>query len=198
MNVRQPVDFEEIVEEVKSYSSPVDGHKPLEIQSVEPLKDVMDELIHGLAKRGVEPEKCAFWMHPETKNDYLDSLNATGQFQSPSAAFRGRPILTANTMPKDHILFAAPDAIALGGKVYNPLCVGYAQLHDVHPEVKEEFDEKWEQFVEAADDIDERLGLDYDYADREDRKEHVRELWLENKLTFMAGVPVIKSEAINE
>nr|ADE29229.1 conserved hypothetical protein [uncultured virus] len=196
-STRPPVDFEQIIREVKNYSSPMD-QKPLEIQAVEGAKEAMTKLIHGLAKRGVDHKKCVFWIHPETKRDLIAGLRTSHQFESVPEAFRGRPILQENTMPENYILFGAPDAIALGGKVYNPLCVAYAQLHDIHPEQKKKFNQKWERFVDMADDIDEQLDIEHNYDSEEDKKKYVRKLWSNSKAKFVAGVPIIKTEKTDD
>lgn len=190
-------DFEQIVEKARNYTSQIGGHEPLEVQSSESVRHVMEELVFRLEDRGIKQSKCMFWIHPEVSHELLEQSNPVHLSKSSLKVWGGQPIIE-RSLPEGHILYAAPNAIGLGGKIYNPRAVAYAQLHDIHPEKKNEFDEKWERFVEIADDIDQSLGLDYEYADAEDRKEHVRELWLDNKVTFTAGVPVIQSDTIHD
>jgi len=194
MSLGQPsVDFRKILRRIKNYDDVVGGHEPLEIETVDDVSDVMMDLMAGMAERNVELEKCVFWMNPETSY----TLRKDMEYIPRQEGFRGRPIRIDETVPKDHILFAAPDALSLDGKVYNPLAVGYAQVHEIHPDDKDEFDEKWEQYQEMADDIDEAFNLP-SRDNEQSRKERIRELWADGKVRFIANVPVVLSEGLQE
>lgn len=128
--MREAVDMGEVVKSIKNYEALEGMQRPAHIGSDADLPDVMLDLMAAMHERGVNPEKCVYWMHPST----LKELQADEElvFMAGSDAFRGRPIRTQSTMPDDCILFMAPDAVGLGGKVYNPLIIAYAERYETY------------------------------------------------------------------
>lgn len=129
--MREAVDMGEIVKSIKNYEA-LDGMKrPAHIGSDKELPDVMMDLMKAIHDRGVNPEKCVYWMHPGTHNELV--ANEEMMVTRHDDGFRGRPIRTDPQMPEDCILFMAPDAVGLGGKVYNPLIIAYAERYETYP-----------------------------------------------------------------
>lgn len=129
MTIRGAVDFAKIVNSIRCYEPPSDGlNSPfsLDASSVEPNHMTLTTLIEAIVKRDYEPEMCAFYFHP---NNYNRLIQQDGMMVLPPGdSFQGRPIRTHPTMPEDCILFMAPDAVSLGGKVYHPGMIAYADL----------------------------------------------------------------------
>jgi len=121
------VDMEAVVQGVLEYDA-LDGMKgPAQVDSTEQLTDVLTDLIHAISMRGVSPDKCQFYMHPVTHNELMEKMAEVNAMLHPSG-FKGRPIKMSPGIPEDVILFMAPDAVSLAGKVYNPLVIAYARL----------------------------------------------------------------------
>lgn len=130
--MREAVDMGEVVKSIKNYEA-LDGMKrPAHIGSDKKLPDVMMDLMAAIHKRGVNPEKCVYWMHPSTHKE-LREEEETVVMAAGQEAFRGRPIRTHPEIPDDCILFMAPDAVGLGGKVYHPLIIAYAERYETYP-----------------------------------------------------------------
>lgn len=125
--VSQIVDMAEVTEKIRSYDDPV-GKGVAHVTGDEDLPHVLTELVYVMHNRGVDPCKCAYYMHPSVRTDLLDHETMTHAHTL--GGFKGRPIYTDGGIPDDVVLFMAPDAVGMGGKVYNPLAIGYADLHD--------------------------------------------------------------------
>jgi hypothetical protein len=123
----EPVDMEVIAENVRSYTDPAGQFDTLEVETERPYQQVLNDLIYEMEKRGVGAEKCVFYMSHNTHYNIADELDMLLHFGS-IQSFKKRPIKQHTTMPDDIILFADPDSIGMGGKVYNPLGVVYAEV----------------------------------------------------------------------
>jgi hypothetical protein len=126
--MRKAIDFEEIVKSVRQYIPPQGFDSPFALDStdVKANPKTLTTLIGGIYKRDYDPKKCAFYMHPTTYRDLIDYDDMV-TFQN-DYSFQGRPIRTHPTIPEDCILFMAPDAVSLGGKLYHPDMIAYADL----------------------------------------------------------------------
>lgn len=129
--VRESVDFKEITKSIRHYIPPDPGlDSPYSIDATDTgvSPQVLTGLIHGIEKRNYDPGKCAFYISPETFTQlrYHDELLYVPAGRG--NAFKGRPIRTDPTVPDDVVLFIAPDAVSLGGKIYHPGMIAYADL----------------------------------------------------------------------
>jgi hypothetical protein len=124
MNNENAVDFSEIMDSVESYDSPSGMTEPVAVNCDGDITRTMTELIYAIENRGVNSQKCAFYLHPVT----LDCIwkETFPDISSPVYQYENRVIKTNCTMPKSSALFCAPDCITLGGKVINPLGVAYS------------------------------------------------------------------------
>lgn len=129
--MREAVNFEEIAESVRSYVPPDEFlGSPFTIcaPSEDFGSDLLVRLMQAIEKRDYSVEKCQFYMHPDT----FEELRQSKEFQHINLgslnAIHGRPVRTHHTIPRDFIMLAAPDAIGLGGEVYVPRMIAYADL----------------------------------------------------------------------
>jgi hypothetical protein len=128
MLTQDAINFEQIVESIRTFDSPI-PKEPAHVESSDSVRDTMMDLIEAIHKRDFAPEKCAYYMHPTKANELLDEIVPdawTGTRTDTNPTFQNRPIRTHPTIPEDVILFLAPDAITLGGKIYAPEIIAYA------------------------------------------------------------------------
>jgi len=123
--IQDAIDFSDIVTSIKAHQDPV-SNGVVHIKRLEDIRDTLTELFYEIQKRNYNPKKCAYYMHPQTADKLYESDHM--RFIEPGEVpeFQGRPIRIHPTIPEDVILFLAPNAIGLGGKVYNPEIVAYA------------------------------------------------------------------------
>ena len=118
------VDFENIVDEIRSYSSAL-AEEISHVERGDNLRDTMIDLIYEIEKKDYDYRKCAFYMNPVTANELYDMWDFTYSVEE-DVTIHGRPIKTHATIPEGLILFFAPDAISMGGKIYHPEMIAYA------------------------------------------------------------------------
>jgi len=122
------VNFEDVVKAIRDYETDVMGG-PVHIDRQDPIIDTMIDLMHEIEKRDYASAKCAYYMHPVTADSVFEEQienNWVSHDMGENARVHGRPIRTHATIPQDVILFLAPDAISLGGKIYHPEIIAYA------------------------------------------------------------------------
>jgi len=121
------IDMTQVVESVKSYE-PKDGIAgPVQVSSDGPIRDAIAELIHGIHKRGFDPDECAFYMSPVVASK-IHEENADGPLLTRADKYRGYPIRRHHDIPDHLIMFMSPKAASLGGKIYDPACIAFAEL----------------------------------------------------------------------
>jgi hypothetical protein len=125
MLTQDAINFEQIVESIRTFDSPVPG-KPAHVEASDSIRDTMADLFHSIHKRDYNPDKCAYYMHPTTAKELYQSDEMMYIDVGEVPEFHGRPIRTHPTIPEDVTLFLAPDAITLGGKIYAPEIIAYA------------------------------------------------------------------------
>jgi len=128
MLTEDAINFEQIVESIRTFDSPI-PKEPAHVEPSESVIDTMIDLIHEIEKRDFRAEKCAFYLHPAKANELFNEQvenNWMSHEMGTNATVHGRPIRTHPTIPEDVILFLAPDAISLGGNIYTPHIIAYA------------------------------------------------------------------------
>lgn len=124
------VDMEKITNSVRSYAPPSDGlGSPYAIDATDAgvSPRLLTDLMEAIYGRGHDVEKCVFYLSPKNYNDLIQREDMMHVGVS-SGAFKGREIRVNHTMPDSAVLFMAPDAVGLGGRVYFPKMVAYADL----------------------------------------------------------------------
>lgn len=136
---QEAVDFSSIITNIESYAPPdpdsdididVDMLSPLKVPHTDRYADTLRDMMFGITRRDIDPDVCAFYMHPtaqerlstEIRGSAGSSINLITQ---PSHSYLGRPIRLHRTIPKGRLLCFAPDAIGLGGQIYNPRTISY-------------------------------------------------------------------------
>ena len=122
------VDVETLVGNIKTYDGPAGSDVERVGHTDDNLPDTLIRLIYRMERRDVSPDKCAFYLHPETQRQLVDEIEEHTHTPGGYHRYNGRPIKTHPGIPKDTVLFLAPDAVALGGKVYNPRPIAYVEL----------------------------------------------------------------------
>jgi hypothetical protein len=162
--MRRALNMGKVVKNITEYDDIAD-QDVLRIETDEGGIRAMEELMARMHKRGVDPSKCVFYMHPDRFHDVQDEM----MYAVSTGGFKGRPVRLHDEVPLDLILFLAPDAVAMGGKVYNPLPVGYARLEGVEteePASEEKIVEGIEQLANGQtatkEELDEALNWEVD------------------------------------
>jgi hypothetical protein len=125
----QAVDFPDILNAVETYDPPLDDMSaPIEVERQHRMIDMMDDMIAELARRDIDPQKCVFYMNPNTHQRIsveLSDAPISGTTPSP-ASYRDVTIRTDTAFPDRRVLCCPPDAVTLGGKIINPLTIAYS------------------------------------------------------------------------
>jgi len=125
------VDVDHLVENIKSYEDPVgEGVGRLE-QKYSDVPSELTRLIYRMEQRGVDPEKCLFLLNPRVKL----RLSEEAPYNQCSRHLE-RPVKKHSGIPYSMLLFFAPDAVSLSGKVYSPRAIMYVEItEDEHETV---------------------------------------------------------------